>query len=205
MRNSPPQPYATLPAIQSLLLHLRDLRTFLHDLFTFRQDQLNMARVGHVRIDTTMSTVGTTALLGCLVNLDMLDNQVASVQAFGICVRFGVLEETEEELGGLFGPAGFGDAELFALRSSSSTPSIPPHGHRLLMIDHIAQVCKCALELPAIDSLSGFAGVFEGDAEVGAVSAGGFALLDRRGCVADHLDSTLIVVDDGVRVRIDRR
>ena len=61
-----------------------------------------------------MSTVGTTALLGCLVNLDMLDNQVASVQAFGICVRFGVLEETEEELGGLFGPAGFGDAELFA-------------------------------------------------------------------------------------------
>lgn len=53
------------------------------------------------------------------------------------------------------------------------------------MIDHIAQVCKCALELPAIDSLSGFAGVFEGDAEVGAVSAGGFALLDSRGCVTN--------------------
>ena len=53
------------------------------------------------------------------------------------------------------------------------------------MIDHIAQVCKRALELPAIDSLSRFAGVFEGNAEVGAVSAGGFALLDRGGCVAD--------------------
>ena len=46
------------------------------------------------------------------------------------------------------------------------------------MIDHIAQVCQRALELPAIDSLGGFAGVFEGDAEVGAVSAGGFAWLD---------------------------
>ena len=46
------------------------------------------------------------------------------------------------------------------------------------MINHVAQVCQRALELPAIDSLGGFAGVFEGDAEVGAVSAGGFAWLD---------------------------
>lgn len=53
------------------------------------------------------------------------------------------------------------------------------------MIDHIAQICQSALELPAIDSLSRFAGIFEGDAEIGAVSAGGFALLDRGGCVAD--------------------
>lgn len=53
------------------------------------------------------------------------------------------------------------------------------------MIDHIAQVCQRALELPAIDRLRRFAGIFEGDAEVGAVSTGGFALLDRGGCVAD--------------------
>lgn len=43
------------------------------------------------------------------------------------------------------------------------------------MVDDIAQVCESALELPAIDSLCGFAGVFEGDTEVGAVSAGGLA------------------------------
>ena len=53
------------------------------------------------------------------------------------------------------------------------------------MIDYVAQVCQRALKLPAIDGLSRFAGVLEGDAEVGAVSAGGFALLDRGGCVAD--------------------
>lgn len=191
-----------------------------------------------------MSTVGATALLRCLVDLDMFDDQVAGVEALGVGVRFGVLEETEEELGGLFGPAGFGDAELFAyamksrsasryivlyveqqsrairksktpslsvsspnvhsaarfpfqpashldgiisrtLRSPPCTPSIPPHGHRLLMIDHIAQVGQRALKLPAIDGLGCFAGVFEGDAEIGTVSAGGFALFDRGGCVAD--------------------
>ena len=71
------------------------------------------------------------------------------------------------------------------LRSPPGTPSIPPHGHSLFMIDHIVQICQRALELPSIDSLSGFTGVFEGDAEVGAVSAGRFALLDRCGCVAD--------------------
>ena len=53
------------------------------------------------------------------------------------------------------------------------------------MIDHIAQVCQRPFELPAIDSLSCFAGVFKGDAEVGAVSTSGFALLDRGSCVAD--------------------
>ena len=71
------------------------------------------------------------------------------------------------------------------LRSPPGTPSIPPHGHSLFMIDHIVQICHGALELPSIDSLGRFSGVFEGDAEVGAVSAGRFALLDCCGCVAD--------------------
>lgn len=53
------------------------------------------------------------------------------------------------------------------------------------MINHIAQVRQSALEFPAVDRLRCFASVFEGDAEVGAVSTGGFALLDRGGCVAD--------------------
>ena len=64
------------------------------------------------------------------------------------------------------------------LRGPPCTSGIPPHGNRLFVINHVAQVCQRALELPAIDRLGGFAGVFEGDAEVGAVSAGGFAWLD---------------------------
>ena len=35
---------------------------------------------------TAMSTVGATALLGCLVDLDVLDDQVAGVEAFGVGV-----------------------------------------------------------------------------------------------------------------------
>lgn len=61
-----------------------------------------------------MSTIRTATLLGRLVDLDVLDDQVAGVEAFGVGVCFRVLEEAEEELGGFFGPAGFGDAELFS-------------------------------------------------------------------------------------------
>jgi len=71
------------------------------------------------------------------------------------------------------------------LRSPSCAPSIPPHGHRLFMFNHIVQIGQRALQLPAVDGLCCFAGVFEGDAEVGAVGAGGLALLDCGGCVAD--------------------
>lgn len=61
-----------------------------------------------------MSAVCASPLLGSLVDLDVLDDQVAGVETFGVGVGFGVFEQTEEELGGLFGPARFGDAELFA-------------------------------------------------------------------------------------------
>ena len=38
------------------------------------------------RTYTTVSTVSTTTLLGCLIHLDVLDDQVAGVEALGVCV-----------------------------------------------------------------------------------------------------------------------
>ena len=64
--------------------------------------------------DTTVSTVCATTLLGCLVDLDVLDDQIAGIKTLGVCVGFGVLEETEEELGRLDRPAGTRDTKLFA-------------------------------------------------------------------------------------------
>ena len=61
-----------------------------------------------------MSTISTTALLGRLVDLDVLDDEVSGVEALGVGVCFCVFEEAEEEFGGFLGPAGAGDAELFA-------------------------------------------------------------------------------------------
>ena len=68
------------------------------------------------------------------------------------------------------------------------------------MVDHIAQVCQRALELPAIDGLGRFAGVFEGNTEVGAVSTGRFAWFNRGGCVANLHEEERI----SWRIRIEK-
>ena len=64
--------------------------------------------------DSTVSTVRASALLRGLVDLDVLDDQVARVQALGIGVGLGVLEEGDEMLSRLDGPSGASDAELLA-------------------------------------------------------------------------------------------
>lgn len=68
-----------------------------------------------LRIRETYAAVGTVcpaALLGSLVDLDVLDNQIASVETLRISVGLGVLEQTEQELSRLDGPAGFRDTPL---------------------------------------------------------------------------------------------
>lgn len=61
-----------------------------------------------------MGTVCPAALLGSLVDLDVLDDQVAGVETLGIGVGLGVLEEAEKELSRLDGPPGHGNTELLA-------------------------------------------------------------------------------------------
>lgn len=63
---------------------------------------------------TAVSAVCAPSLLGGLVDLDVLDNQVGGVKTLGVGVGLGVLEEREDELGRLDGPAGLGDTELLA-------------------------------------------------------------------------------------------
>lgn len=71
-----------------------------------------------------MGTVCAPPLLGGLVDLDVLDDQVAGVEAFSVGVGLSILEETEEELGGLDGPAGLGDTESLACGACVS-PQFP--------------------------------------------------------------------------------
>jgi hypothetical protein len=46
-----------------------------------------------------------------LIDLDVLDDEIAGVEALSISIRFCILEETEEKIGGFNGPATFCGAE----------------------------------------------------------------------------------------------
>jgi hypothetical protein len=113
--NSPLPPRGPLPRVESAILLLRHRVLGLRDrLCAFRQDHLDVARVAHVGIDAAVGAVRAAALLRCLVDLDVLHDQVGGVEPFDVGVGFGVFKEAEEEFGGFDGVAGFGDAELFA-------------------------------------------------------------------------------------------
>ena len=55
---------------------------------------------------STVCTVRASPLLGCLVDLDVLDDQVGGIKTLGIGIGLCVLEEREQELGGLDWPSG---------------------------------------------------------------------------------------------------
>jgi hypothetical protein len=100
-----PSPLTALSGVESGLagsdvLVLGDL------LGALGQDQLNVAGVAHVGVDAAVGAVGATALLGGLVDLDVFDDQVGRVESLGVGVGFGVLQQIEQELGGLDWVAG---------------------------------------------------------------------------------------------------
>ena len=57
-------------------LPLGDGGCLLNNLLTLGQDHLDVARVRHVGVDATVGAVGAAPLLGGLVDLDVLDDQV---------------------------------------------------------------------------------------------------------------------------------
>jgi hypothetical protein len=61
-----------------------------------------------------MSTIRASPLLGRLVDLDVLDNEIIGVQALAISIGLSILQQALQELSGLDGPAGLAHTELLA-------------------------------------------------------------------------------------------
>lgn len=100
-----------------------------------------------------MGTVSSSTLLRGLVDLDVLDNQVASVKTLSIGVGLGVLQELEEELGRLDGPSSAGDTPLLACSSQSC------QSQRLEFRLSYAHHCNFNLHLfrPGLQTIDSFA------------------------------------------------
>jgi hypothetical protein len=72
-----------------------------------------------------VSTVCSSALLGGLVNLDVLNDQIAGIETLGIRICLCVLEEAEKEFGRLDWPSSSRDTELLACDVWSMTAPRP--------------------------------------------------------------------------------
>jgi len=93
-----------------------------------------------------VSAVRASPLLRRLVDLDVLDDQVAGIQTLGIRVRLGVLQQAEQELSRLDGPAGPADAKLLAYimtHESTSTSLFRASSHEMQVCQHISAMAVC--------------------------------------------------------------
>ena len=66
-----------------------------------------MTGVSLVWVNTTVGTVCATTGFGSLLDDDVFNEEVLEGERFCVGVRFGVLQETGDELDGLLGPATF--------------------------------------------------------------------------------------------------
>lgn len=67
-----------------------------------------------------MCTVCPSPLLWGLVDLDVGNSEVGSVETLEVSIGLGVLEEVQKESGRLDGPASTGDTELLSCSNQNS-------------------------------------------------------------------------------------
>merc|ERR1719454_2161299 len=84
------------------------------------EDDLDVARRAHVRVDATVSTVCAAALLLRTVDLDVRDEELVHVERLELSVGLSVEQEVEHELGRLLGPPSLavGGPGVLGLRSA---------------------------------------------------------------------------------------
>lgn len=99
----------------------------------------------------------------------MPDVQVFDLERLGLCIRFSVLEEVENDLYGLDGPATLGQLELFGLGSASNVAGEASEGNASLVVENIFKISSSLKKVLSLDGRGGFVGVLEVDAKIGSL------------------------------------
>lgn len=134
-----------------------------------------------------MGTISAATHLGGLVDLDVLDDQLLQIQALGLGVALDVLEESEDKLAALLGPAALGDTPDFGLGATAHTTVEAAEGNRLLVLHDVLEELLGLGQLHALDGHSGLSGVLEMNAQVFASGLAGLAQVIRLEGI-DHLE-----------------
>lgn len=141
------------------------------------QEDLGVDGVSLVRVDSSVSSVCAAAGLGCLLDDNVADDKLLSVQSLGLSVSLGVLQQSEQELDRLDGPSTLSRLEFLGLLRSANTTVESTERNALLLLNNVAQVGVSLLQLHAVDSGSSLPRVLEVNSQV--LAAGSRGLLDQ--------------------------
>lgn len=174
---------ALLSGVQSKLLVILGL---LDSLGLLGDDQLNVGWGRLVGVNSTVSSVSSSSLLGGLVDLDVRNLQLGHVQALGLSVGLSVGQQVLDEVDGLGRPSGLGDTKLLTLGGSTDGVGETTEWDGSLVLQHLGQVLLSFLHVPAVDGLGSLTSVLERNSQVRATGRSRLSWVSRGSSVTNH-------------------
>ena len=150
-------------------------------LFFCCQYDLHMTRRWHVRVNSTVSTVCSSAHLWRSVDLDVANNELFNVQTLDISICLGVAKKVEDVLGRLSWPSTLSPLVLLALSLSAHTTIVASEWDDFFLCNNILQKLLSSAKRHAGDGFSCLTCVL------------GFRRLDVRGLHVAFITTTFII------------
>lgn len=117
-----------------------------------------------------MCTVCSSSLLGCLVDLNMRDDQRVQVQRLCGSVVLDIFQQTQQDLDTLNGPSTHSSSVLLGLGRSADTAVESGERNTLLVLCNIIQISDGLVDVHSLDGVGCFTCVLEVYTEVRATS-----------------------------------
>ena len=125
-----------------------------------------MARTAHKGCDASVSTIGAPSHLWGTVDLDVVNNQVVSVQSLEFCIALCILQHLKKKLRRFLWPTTLRGTPLLGLSTPSNATSEATEWHTFLVCDYILQECNGTAQMHVLDRLGSLTRVLEVNAKV---------------------------------------
>jgi len=139
-------------------------------------EDLDVAWSAHVWTNSTMGSVGSSSASLSLVALNVGQNELLNIERLGLGVRDEVLQETNDNLGGLDWPATLGVLELLGLSGSTNTTVESAEWNASLLLNDSVEVLDSISHSGSSNSGADFEGVLEVNADVGSSGLASYKL-----------------------------
>ena len=119
---------------------------FLDGFGSLGEDEFDVARVGHVRVDAAVSSVGTATHGDGTVHLDVSDVQSFGFDTLDLGVTLGVLQQVEHVTARFFGPAASYGLVSLSLGVVTDTTSVAEERDGVLALENILEEALSLLQ-----------------------------------------------------------
>jgi len=138
------------------------------------EDEFNVTRHGHVRVDAAVGSVSTATHGRSAVDLDVRDEESFGFEALDLSVAFGVLQQIEHVSDGFLRPATGNGFMSLGLGVVANTSQVTEERNGVLALEDIFEEALSFLQRQTLQVVGSVKSVFVMDAKVGHSGLDGF-------------------------------